>query len=214
MAVARASVLVALTIALWTSPAAAAIGRTGSTGRSLQQYLSSMSWPVRASILRARSVSDRIDGWIADGDPPFLGGIAASCRSLRAVEARGRLLRIDPPQQLGSSHARLMRAYSAARAGCRQARLEALAARAALSRAFRTQSATDRQASDRETLAACTQLRRFAGTTLLAFGRAVATWRSAALSEAQAHGAAASWLQELRVQVPRGAYSRPCPPPS
>src|SRR4051812_34177911 len=42
---------------------------------ALRHYLSSMSWPVRASVLRAGSVSSAIDGWITAGDPPFLGEI-------------------------------------------------------------------------------------------------------------------------------------------
>jgi hypothetical protein len=50
----------------------------------VERYLSSMSWPVRASLLRAEAVSAGIEGWLSAGDPPYLGGIAASAVVPRA----------------------------------------------------------------------------------------------------------------------------------
>jgi hypothetical protein len=90
---------VAVLAVLAAAGAVAQVGaaRPPTEGPSLQRYLSQKSWPVRASVLRASSVDEAIDGWLVHGDPPYLGGIAARCRSLRAVEPRGRLLRVAPP---------------------------------------------------------------------------------------------------------------------
>ena len=68
----------------------------------LQHYLSAMSWSVRASLGRAKAVTTAIDGFITEGDPPFIRQIARGCRTFRAVEARGRLLRITPPKRLNA----------------------------------------------------------------------------------------------------------------
>jgi hypothetical protein len=158
---------------------------------SLQRYLSSMSWPVRASVLRARSVSQAIDGWIGHGDPPFLGQIAGRCRNLLAVESRGRLLKVSAPPSLRTSHARLVRAYRATRDGCARVRLTALATRTAIEH-------EDRNVSDRATTEARTSLLRFERTALTSFSRAVTAWRSAVLRESRASGLPLpKWLGEL-----------------
>lgn len=113
---------------------------------SLQRYLSAMSWPVRASLLRARSVSSGIEGFIFPGDTPILGGIANSCRNLRAVEVRGRLLSITAPERLQSSHRTLVRTYSAAREGCKKASGVARALVRARYRFYETRSAANKTA--------------------------------------------------------------------
>src|SRR5256885_14115004 len=97
-------VVAAVTTLLAAVAARPGTGAADPEAGSLRTYLSSMSWPVRASLARAESVSSAIDGFIDPGDPPYLGGIAASCRKLRAVEARGRLLRINPPAPPGGEH--------------------------------------------------------------------------------------------------------------
>jgi hypothetical protein len=181
--------------AIAAAPAAEA---AGARATSLQRYLSSMSWPVRASVLRTSAVTTAIDGWLTIGDPPFLGGIAGNCRSFRAVESdtRGRLLQITAPPHLGESHLRLVRAYSAARAACSDVRLTALAFRAADERAFRTHRAADKAAADRLEAAARTEF-RLGRTTLESFRRAVHAWRTAAFAEADAAGVRALWLSSL-----------------
>jgi hypothetical protein len=137
-----------------------------------------MSWPVRASLARAESVSSAIDGFIDPGDPPYLGGIAASCRKLRAVEARGRLLRITPPAHLGVKHRNVAVSYAKLRAGCKTARLTALAVRAALDRFFMTGAAAD--------------------TTLRSFRLAVRTWRASVVQYAATLGIPPPvWVKEL-----------------
>jgi hypothetical protein len=157
-----------------------------------------MSWPMRASLLRADTVADRIDGWLIHGDPPYLGGIAASCQSLRAVESRGHVLQITAPPRLAGSHARLIRAYVAVRAGCAQARLAALAARTALDRAFTTQSASDRHASDHATAVARRDLQRFNHGALRTFPQTVNRWRLAVVAYETTLGMAPpAWLTQL-----------------
>jgi hypothetical protein len=166
---------------------------------SLHGYFSSMSWPVRASALRAYSASSAIEGWVTVGDPPFLGGIAARCLNLLAVESRGRLLQIDAPPGLRVGHGRLVRAYSQARSGCWEARFHALAVRAASNRFYRSRSAADRRAWDRAASVARREL-RLHQTTLRSFVRAVFAWRLAALAEAKAAGLPAPvWLTALRL---------------
>jgi hypothetical protein len=173
-----AAALLAATAAAASAPASA-----DPAAPSLEHYLSSMSWPVRASVLRARSATAAIDGWLNIGDPPFLGEIAANCRNLRAVESRGQLLQITAPPHLQPSHLRLIRAYSQAREGCRQARLTALAVRA----------------GRRTAAAGRTRLQLLARTTLRPFPTAVGVWRSAVLDELAAVGAPSPvWLTELR----------------
>src|SRR2546423_7021941 len=113
--------------ALLAAFATAGLAASGADARpaSLQRYLSSMSWPMRASFLRARAVTDRIDGWIASGDPPGLGQVALSCRNLRAIESRAGVLAILAPTSIRRSHARLVRAHFSARSGCTRGRLAA-----------------------------------------------------------------------------------------
>jgi hypothetical protein len=191
-------VFVAALAAAMTAFAPSASARPSSEAESLQRYLSSMSWPMRASLLRANSVTDRIDSWIMADDPPGLGQIALTCRNLRAVEPRSHVLQITAPPRLAGRHARLIRAYAAARAGCAQARLTALATRTAMERGFTTKSAADKRASDYATAVARRDLGRFARGPLHSFVREVLGWRSAALAEVAALGVTPpAWLTEL-----------------
>jgi hypothetical protein len=72
---------------------------------------------MRASVLRVRTLTGAVDGWLAHGDRAYLGEIAQYCRNLRAVESRARVLGIIAPPDLRTSHGLLVRAYSAARDG-------------------------------------------------------------------------------------------------
>jgi len=178
--VARRVGLVVFVAALATAgPAPAADARPGV---SLQRYLASMSWPVRASILRVETLTGAIDNWVAQGDPPFLGEIAEYCKNFLAVESRGRVLATAAPQRLRTAHGGLVDAYSAARRDCVHVRLTALATRDA----------------GRSTTAARAEFRRFQHTTLRSFSRAVTTWGSALVRELRAAGfAVPGWLLEL-----------------
>ena len=118
----RPIALVALATALAIPPADAAARR----GTALQQYLAAMSWPVRALVLRAESIREALDCAESQGDPPCWRGVAARCRSLRAVEERGHLLRIGAPVGLLATHSALTRAYSELRDACVEARSTAL----------------------------------------------------------------------------------------
>jgi hypothetical protein len=168
----------------------------------LQHYLSAMSWPVRASLGRAKAVTTAIDGFITEGDPPFIRQIARGCRNFRAVEARGRLLRITPPKRLNANHRRLVSAYSKLRAGCRGARHTALALVAAIDRFYTTHSPADKAALQRADIAAHRLLPQFKRRALEPFVRAVRTWRSAALRHAASLGVPAPrWLKDLSVKA-------------
>jgi hypothetical protein len=163
---------------------------------ALQHYLSAMSWPVRASLGRAKALTTAIDGFINAGDPPFLGQIARGCRNFRAVEARGRLLRITPPTRLNANHRRLVSAYSKLRAGCRGARRTTLALAAAIERFYTTHSPADKAALQRADSAAHSLLPQFKRRGLQPFVRAVRTWRSAALRHLASLGVPAPpWLK-------------------
>src|SRR5438105_10438773 len=142
-------VVTAVTTLVASVAARPGAGAAAPEAGSLRTYLSSMSWPVRASLARAESVGSAIGGFIDPGDPPYLGGIAASCRKLRAVEARGRLLRITPPAPLGAKHSNVAVSYAKLRAGCKTARLTALAVRAAMDRFWMTGAPADRAAWQR-----------------------------------------------------------------
>jgi hypothetical protein len=165
--------------------------RADTTKRSqLDRYLSGMSWPLRASVLRAMSASRAIDGVVTYGDPPFLGQVAIACERFRDVEAVGArrgvgaILRIAPPAPVALNHARLSRAYAEARVGC--ARAQRLA-RAALRKA---DSAPVR-----------VQLRAFGRITLRDFFNTVRAWRSAMLREAAAiQLQPPGWLRSLSVE--------------
>jgi hypothetical protein len=183
---------------------APAMGRAVPERASLLHYLSGMSWPVRASTLRSNSVGVAISGWLDPSDPPYLGQIAASCKKLRAVEARGHLLQVTPPQHLEGNHGDLSRAYSQVRAGCQAARLTALGVRAAIDRSFRTRSAVDKAASQRAEATARQSLARFASTTLRSFTQAVARWRLAVLRYAADLGVRPpEWVKDLPVRSSR-----------
>jgi hypothetical protein len=165
---------------------------------SLQRSLSSMSWPLRASVLRVCTLTGAVDDWLAHGDWPYLGEIAQYCRNLRAVESWARVLGIIAPRDLRTSHGLLVRAYSAARDGCLQVRLSALATRDAIDRAFRTESDADQRPSNRATASARAEFRQFERKALRSFGRAVTAWRSAVLRGLKASGLPPPrWLGEL-----------------
>jgi hypothetical protein len=156
---------------------------------ALQQYLAAMSWPMRASVLRTRSLAAAGDCAVRAGDPPCWRDVAASCRSLRAVEERGHLLGIVAPAALRASHAALTRAYSRLRDACAELRLTALGVAVAIER----DEPKARPAVD----AGRAALRRFERTRIAPFTAARRRWRTAALREAAAHPVAASWLQRL-----------------
>jgi hypothetical protein len=167
---------------------------------SLKHYLSAMSWPVRASLLRAQFVTASIDGFLDPGDPPFLRQVAIGCRELRALEARGRLLRISAPARLKARQRNLLHTYSAMRRGCKRASESALTLLAAMQRFYETGSDADKAAMERADRAAHTTLRRFEGRELRSFFEAVRTWRSAALRYAGALGVPKpKWLTALPV---------------
>jgi len=105
---------------------------------------------------------------------------------------------ITSPPSLAGTHAGLIRTYVAVRAGCAQVRLTALAARTALDRAFTTQSAADRQASDHATAVAHRDLQRFKHGALRSFPKAVNRWRLAVVAyEATLGKAPPAWLTQL-----------------
>jgi hypothetical protein len=176
--VARRVTLLVLLAAL-TTFAGTADARASVT---LERYLASMSWPMRGSVLRARTLSNAIDDWIAHGEPPYLGGIAENCKHFLAVEPRGRVLAVVAPARLGRAHGALVQAYSAVRAACTRVRRTAVATRDA----------------GRSPTAARAEFRRFQRTTLQSFSRAVAAWGTAFVRELRAAGLAVpGWLIEL-----------------
>ena len=149
-----------------------------------------MSWPVRASHTRVINLRATIVNWIVAGDPPFLGGIPRRCASIRTMESRGRLLRIAPPPALERSHARLVRAYAAARAGCPRVERIAHAASAALRNGG--SDAPTIQANARK------EIVHFDGTTLGPFEGALFAWRWEVLNYAVKLGVAPpAWVREL-----------------
>jgi hypothetical protein len=192
-------VLVAAVMTLLTSVAATpATGAADPQARLLLTYLSSMSWPVRASLGRAESLGSAIDGFVSPGDTPYLGAIAASCRKLRAVEARGRLLRITAPPRLGAQHRRVAASYSKLRAGCIEVRRTALAVRAARDRFATTGAAADEAALQKIEAAARRSLPQFSRTTLRSFTQAVQAWRASVLRNAAILGIAPpAWVKAL-----------------
>jgi hypothetical protein len=127
----RLSSAVVLTAALSAVAASPVTEASDPQVATLTKYLSSASWPVRASSLRVHTVADRINGWLVQGDPPYLGGIAVACRNVRALESdrRGNLAKLTAPAPLQTAGARLSRAYSKVEAGCTEARALALRAR-------------------------------------------------------------------------------------
>lgn len=204
----RLMIIATLAAAAATAVGSPATGASHSEADSLRVYLSSMSWPMRASVGRVQGVTAAIDGVITAGDPPFTRGVAARCRNLRAVEARGRLLHIRAPAQLQPSHLRLSHAYSGMRAGCKEARLRALAVAAALDRYGRTRDAGDKAVWQRAEAAARPPLQRFALKTLTSFTQAVRAWRWAVFRYAANLGVQTpDWVRELPVEhAPASAY--------
>jgi hypothetical protein len=194
--------LASLTAAIASVVAPSITGAATPEPASLQKYLASMSWPVRTAVLRVEAETAWINGWIAIGDPPFLGGIAGRCRHLRAIEtdARGGLLLVSAPARLQRAHLQLSRGYSKVRAECLEARRTALALRTAMDRAFVSGSADDELASRRAEASARQSLHRFVRTTLRSFIQTVHTWRLAVLRDVASLGVAPpKWLQELPV---------------
>ena len=165
---------------------------------TLEPYLSSMSWPTRAALLRTRTLIGAIDGWLAQGDPPYLGQIAEYCKHFRLVEPRGRLLAILPPPALRSSHAHLLHAYSAVRAGCRHATSTALSTRERIERSRPPATSVAEAALRRATAVPRASLRRFRQGPLRQFEQEVAAWRRAAARELQLQGRPPPrWLDQL-----------------
>src|SRR5262245_51993392 len=193
-----AVVLPVAVVALLAASAARPVAANSSSQPvSLEHYFSAMSWPVRMSVLRARSITGAIDGFRYHGDPPFLRQIAARCRHLRAVTAGETLFASTPPKRLEKAHRGMSRAFSAVRAGCPAARRTALTLDDAMARFAQTNSPEDEAAYERADAAAHESLLRFA-TTIASFVQAVRTWRTAALRYAGALGLRPPrWLQGL-----------------
>lgn len=203
----RVVIIVALVAGSAFAAAAPVTGASSTEADSLRQYLSSMAWPTRASVARAHSVNAAIDGVITAGDPPFMRGVAARCRNLRAVEARGRLLQIKPPAKLQPVHLRLSRAYSKLRAGCTEARLTALGVAAALDRYGKTRSAADKAAWQQAETRARIPLRRFALKTIPSFIEAGRVWRWAVFQYAVSlRVQTPKWVRELPIEHSRAPY--------
>jgi hypothetical protein len=178
-------ILATTLVAVIGGPAAQAdIGDRGEFNR----YLAGMSWPLRASLLRAESVSRAIDGVVVYGDPPFLEQVITACEKFRDVEETGprrgvgAILSIVSPKPVAARHERLSHAYAEARVGC--ARAERLAATA------------------RKTgVPVRAELRQFDRITLQRFFAVVRAWRSAMLREATAlQLPPPRWLQRLSVE--------------
>jgi hypothetical protein len=151
-----------------------------SAGGSLNEYLASMSVPMRVSVVRVNTVRHLIDAWIAQGDPPYLGEIGKACANVNALRA-DMFIAIAPPSSLRTTHGWVAKAYADTRSGCRAVRQLALAARDA------ARGPTVRPSQT--WLAAQHDLRRFAGTNLDAFAGAVHRWRLAVFRYAAARGA-------------------------
>jgi len=190
-------------VAAVSGSGAAAAGRVGpSDARSvgLQRYLASMSWPVRASVLRAGSTRGAIDDWLTIGDPPFLGQIAGRCGSFLAIEARGHLLEIRAPGGLEAHHDRVVGAYTLARRGCAAVRASALAVRSLGERLAVTGSAADKRAWLGAEAAARTRFQQFERLTLASFTEAVRGWRVAVLRASAGSSVRSAWLSELALE--------------
>ena len=184
-------------------------GQADARRASLQHYLSAMSWPARMSVLRARSLTTAIDGFLSPGDPPYRRQVAARCRGLRAVAPARILFASTPPTRLKTTHRRFSRVFSAVQAGCKQARRKALRVALAGERYAGTRNAGDKAAYERANAAARKSLPRFARTTVRSFVRAVRTWRSAAVQYAAAVGVQSPrWLRELPLRPQRVGRSR------
>jgi hypothetical protein len=182
-------ILATALLAVISNPAAQA---DAGERRGFDRYLAGMSWPLRASVLRAMSASRAIDGVLTYGDPPFLGQVITACEKFRDVEETGRrrgvgaILSIVSPKPIAASHSRLSDAYVEARVRCARAERLAIAALKAGNRSNWT-------ASGGTTAKTRAGLREFDRITLRRFFGAVRTWRSAMLREAAA----------LRLQPPR-----------
>jgi hypothetical protein len=186
-------------------PASATTMSADSAERAaLAGYLSGMSWPVRAALLRAGKVSAAIHGALTAGDPPFFGGVGLNCRKLRAVEPTGRrlrigaILKIDPVVKLRRVHARLAASYSGVRVGCVHARLFALAARDASEAFGGTPSTENKRAFEAAIKTARAELSRFEATGLTAFRQGARQWRTAVRAYSRSLGVRSpTWLEGL-----------------
>jgi hypothetical protein len=176
----------ALVASLLSTPAAPA---SDGQSASLDTYLASISWPVRLSVQRVNRVRTLIDGWIAQGDPPYLGEIAQECRKVRSLRA-GTFAAIVPPAELRTFHGRLASAFVRAHARCKTVRRLALAARDEVRGPNDPPSAT--------LIRARHELRRFVDTTLEGFDLEVHAWRMAVLHYASTHALSApEWVKLL-----------------
>ena len=177
---------VVLTVGLSAAAAGPVGGASVLQEATLAKYLSSASWPVRASSMRVHTVADRINLWLAHGDPPYLGEIAAACSNVLALNSdrRGNLAKLTAPAPLQAAHVRLSRAHSKVEAGCTKARAIAVRAR----------DAADSLAGER----ARQYFHQFA-PTLRSFSQTVARWRSAVLAYASTlRVSPPAWLRQLR----------------
>jgi hypothetical protein len=196
-------VLLAAVAVVISAVAAASVGAAGDPrGAELTRYLSTASWPVRASTLRVESLADLLAFVIplADPDGPALRGIPGRCSNVEALDTdeRGTLARVVGPVRLQPQHARLSRGYAKVRAACKQAVPLVRAWFTSGERFFRTQSPVDERASKRAEAAARTELRRLA-PTLRSFVESVAAWRSEVLRYAATLGVQPpAWVRELR----------------
>jgi hypothetical protein len=149
------------------------------------RYLAGMSWPLRASLLRSKSVSRAIDGVVVYGDPPFFGQIITACEKFREVEETGprrgvgAILSTVPPKPVAANHAQLSDAYSKARVGCSRAERLAVAALKAGNR-------SNWSASEDATAPMRAELREFNKITLRRLFAVARLWGSAMLREATA----------------------------
>jgi hypothetical protein len=195
-----AIVVAVSTAAISTLSAAEAIGSDAS---AFAKYVSGMSWPVQASTLRAHKVHEAVEGFSVAGDPPFLGQVAANCRSFRAVEATGHnrkigaILRTTPVSALETVHRRLADTYTAARVGCVHTRSVALAARDAANAFALRPSAKTEMTRDRTAATARAELPRFDGV-LCSFNKAARAWRAAVVRHARTVGITRPvWMDRL-----------------
>jgi hypothetical protein len=186
---------VVLAAALSVVAAAPVPGASEPQEATLAKYLSSASWPVRASSLRVNTVSDRIDFFFGPGDTPVLGEIAGACRNVVAMrlDSRGNLASLTAPAPLQVAQVRLSRAYSKVEAGCKEARALALRARDAgerLALDIRRRvsdrvAAFDRILRELGKMPESQRLGQYLGQfapTLRSFSQTIAQWRSAVLA--------------------------------
>jgi hypothetical protein len=189
---------------LTTAQATAPVKRGADPGNakakaSLRSYFSSISRPLRLSLLWAVAVTNSIDGFLDHNDPPFLGQIARGCQRFRGAEVYRPFLRITAPSRLKVAHRGLLRAYVATRRSCERTSTTARTLAAAIDRFSATGSAEDKAALQRADAFARRTL-PFEKNMLGSFTKAVWIWRSAALRYAALVGAPVpEWLRDMKV---------------